>query len=157
MPPMSTAKGHCSQDWHGKQIWTGFCRIILVNSVVCRVQLINEDKTLFAESVIKGDEGQGDYDAHVQRAYDSTRAYSISLMSESGQRANVGVIFPERNDSFDFIQGLDEFKKAYRVEKGLDKNFQKPNETKIAAQLSLKEGEMITLNIVGVPQSNIKT
>ena len=37
MPPMSSAKGHCSQDWHGKQIWTGHCRIMLVNSVVCRV------------------------------------------------------------------------------------------------------------------------
>jgi len=63
----------------------------------------------------------------------------------------VGIIFPERNDSFDFIQGLDEFKRAYRVEKGLDQNFQKPNDAKIAASLSLKEGEMITLNIAGVP------
>jgi hypothetical protein len=45
------------------------------------------------------------------------------LVSDSGQRAVIGIIFPERNDSFDFIQGLDEFKRAFRVEKGLDKNF----------------------------------
>ena len=34
-------------------------------------------------------------------------------------------MFPERNDSFDFIQGLENFKKAYRAEKGLDKTDRK--------------------------------
>jgi hypothetical protein len=29
-------------------------------------------------------------------------------------------MFTERNDSFDFIAGLEEFKKTYRIEKGLD-------------------------------------
>lgn len=42
---------------------------------------MNDDKTIFAESVIQGEDS---YDSHVQRAYDSTRAYSISLVSESG-------------------------------------------------------------------------
>jgi hypothetical protein len=65
----------------------------------------------------------------------------------------VGIIFPDRNDSFDFIQGLDEFKKAFRVEKGLDQNYAKPQDLKIAAALSLKEGEMMTLNINGIPHS----
>jgi hypothetical protein len=31
------------------------------------------------------------------------------------------VQFPERNDSFDFIGGLDQFVKHYRIERGLDK------------------------------------
>lgn len=43
----------------------------------------------------------------------------------------IGVIFPERNDSFDFLSALDEYKKAYRVAKGLDSNFQKPDLDKI--------------------------
>ena len=84
---------------------------------------------MFAESVVRDG---STYETHVQRAYDSTRAYSLLLISESGQRANVGLIFPERNDSFDFIQGLDEFKRAYRVEKGLDRSYAKPNDIKIA-------------------------
>ena len=45
------------------------------------------------------------------------------LTSDSGQKAMVGIMFPERNDSFDFIQALDEFRKAWRIENGLDKEF----------------------------------
>ena len=62
----------------------------------------------------------------------------------------VGVMFPERNDSFDFIHALDEFKKQYRIENGLDKDFKQPDHSKIAEDLSLKEGEKITVNIPGV-------
>ena len=63
-------------------------------------------------------------------------------------------MFPERNDSFDFINALDNFKKAYRVEKGLDSNFQKPDSEKIAADLCLKEGEKITINFANMQNQN---
>ena len=80
------------------------------------------------------------------------------LVSDSGQKATVGVMFPERNDSFDFIQGLDNFKKAYAAEKGLDKKTTGSRESKIdakiAANLSLKDGESMTLNIAGVTKSS---
>jgi hypothetical protein len=81
MPPMASAKGPCSQDWHGKQIWTGNCRIMLFNSTVCKVQLVNEDNSMFAQSVITDG---NDYETHILRAYDSTRAYSLVLISDSG-------------------------------------------------------------------------
>ena len=45
---------------------------------------------------------------------------------------------------------MDEFKKAYRIDKGLDKDFQKPDPAKIQEDLSLKEGEKITVSIPGV-------
>lgn len=63
------------------------------------------------------------YDTHISRATDSTRAFTLLLVSDQGQKAQVGLIFPERDDSFDFIVALDEWKKAYRTEKGLDKDF----------------------------------
>lgn len=85
------------------------------NSIVCRIQLMNADKSLFAESRIT--DGTT-YDTHLQRAYDSTRAFALVLVSETGQKASVGIIFTERNDSFDFINGLDEFKRSFREEKG---------------------------------------
>ena len=66
----------------------------------------------------------------MQRAYDSTRAYSVLLTSDTGQKAMIGMMFPERNDSFDFIQALDEFKKVYRLDKGLDKEY-KPEANRI--------------------------
>lgn len=102
---------------------------------------------MFAQSTIKDG---STYDTHITRAYDSSRAFALVLVSESGQRATVGLMFPERNDSFDFINALDNFKKAYRVEKGLDSNFQQPDAEKIAADLCLKEGEKITINFANM-------
>ena len=90
----------------------------------CKIQLVNEDETFFAVSTITDG---STYDTHVTRAYDSSRAFALVLVSDQGQKATVGVMFPDRNDSFDFIQALDNFKKAYRVEKGLDKDFKKPD------------------------------
>lgn len=53
------------------------------------------------------------------------------------------------------MQALEEFQRSYRVEHGLDKNFKQPDATKIAADLSLKEGEMITLNLKGFTNKNV--
>ena len=115
-----------------------------------KIQLVNEDETLFASSTIT--DGTT-YDTHITRAYDSSRAFALVLVSDTGQRATVGIMFPDRNDSFDFIGALDNFKKAYRVEKGLDSNMQKPNASEIEADLSLKEGEKITINFANMPTS----
>ena len=116
----------------------------------CKIQLVNEDETMFASSTIT--DGTT-YDTHITRAYDSSRAFALVLVSDTGQRATVGIMFPDRNDSFDFIGALDNFKKAYRVEKGLDSNMQKPNASEIEADLSLKEGEKITINFANMPTS----
>ena len=99
-------------------MWTGNCKVMSEIGTKCKVQLVNEDGSLFAQSVFTDGDN---YDSFIQRAYDSTRAFALQLISEQGQKALVGVIFPERNDSFDFISALDEYKKAYRIEKGLDK------------------------------------
>ena len=66
------------------------------------------------------------------------------LISDSGQKANVGVIFHERNDSFDFLNGIEEFKKLLNDAKG------KSKVDKSSADLSLKEGEKMTLKIKGI-------
>ena len=107
VPPIASAKGHKAEDWRGKQIWTGLCRVMMENSNRCKVQLINEDNTIFAQSIFNDE----NYDPYVQRCFDSSRFFAILLTSENGQKAMVGVGFPERNDSFDFISGLDDFKK----------------------------------------------
>lgn len=66
----------------------------------CKIMLVNDDESLFAQSTITDG---STYDTHVTRAYDSSRAFALVLVSDSGQKANVGIMFPERNDSFDFI------------------------------------------------------
>jgi hypothetical protein len=56
------------------------------------------------------------------------------------------VQFPERNDSFDFIGGLDQFVKHYRVDRGIDK--QRVNVSSSSMQsFAIRDGEKMTLNI----------
>ena len=115
IPPIASAKGHKAEDWRGKQIWQGLCRIMMESGTNrCKVQLLNEaDGTIFAQSIII----EEDYDPIIQRCTDSSRFFALLLSSENGQKAMVGVGFPERNDSFDFIAGLEDFKKQLRIVK----------------------------------------
>lgn len=86
------------------------------------------------------------YDPYVQRCFDSSRFFALLLLSDNGQKAMVGVGFPERNDSFDFICALDDFVKQIRSDKGMDK----PKSGAPSKDFSLKEGETISLNIPGL-------
>lgn len=58
----------------------------------------------------------------------------------------VGVGFPERNDSFDFVAALTEYNKQVRIAKGLDKETIKTS----GKDYSLKEGETFSLDIGGL-------
>ena len=64
------------------------------------------------------------------------------------------MMFPERNDSFDFLSGLDSFKKAYRAEKGLDKVDTSAIDNQAAANFAIGDGEKITLNIAGISKNS---
>ena len=55
----------------------------------------------------------------MQPCYDSSRFFALVLVSEAGQKAMIGIGFPDRNDSFDFKVALDDFKKEVRRAKGL--------------------------------------
>ena len=80
-------------------------------SQLCRIQFINADGTKFAESVMKDEH----YERFVQPCSDSSRFFAVLLLNEqTGQKANIGVQFPERNDSFDFKGALDSFRKYNR-------------------------------------------
>lgn len=145
IPPVASASGHKAEDWRGKQIWTGYCRVMMENNDVVKIQLVNEDNTIFAQSVIKNDDN---LDPYVQRCYDSSRFFALLLVSDNGQKALVGIGFPERNDSFDFLAALDDYKKQMKLAKGIvDQSNFKSGPSK---DFSLKEGEKISINIPGL-------
>jgi adaptin ear-binding coat-associated protein 1/2 len=129
-------------------MWTGSCRVMSELGTKCKVQLVNEDGTIFAQSIITDG---NNYETHVQRTYDSTRAFSLVLVSDKGEKATIGLIFPERNDSFDLVHALDEYKKAYRLDKGMDKHVEKKV---VQKDFSLQEGEKMTLTIEGVTRKD---
>lgn len=37
IPPMASSKGHCAEEWRGKQFWTGVCRIMMEGADKCKV------------------------------------------------------------------------------------------------------------------------
>ena len=96
------------------------------------------------------------FDSQVQRCSDSTRFFAIQLVSDNGQRAMVGIGFPDRNDSFDFIAAMEDFKKQSKLAKGERVGEKTADKGK---DFSLKEGEMIVVNIPGLggkkPESKV--
>ena len=73
---------------------------------------------MFVESVFQDE----DYTKFVQRCVDSSRFFAVLLVNEkTGQRANIGIQFPERNDSFDFIGALDNYVKYLKIDLGTSK------------------------------------
>ncbi len=63
----------------------------------------------------------------------------------------MGVGFPERNDSFDFLGALDDFRKQMRLAKGLSNE---PVSKGPSKDFSLKEGEKISINIPGMSNAS---
>ena len=71
------------------------------------------------------------------------------LQNDNGQKAMIGIGFPERNDSFDFIAGLDDFRKQLRIAKG-QVSGSSGSSAASGKDFSLKEGEKISINIPGI-------
>ena len=78
IPPIASSSGHKAEDWRGKQMWTGFCRVMMEGDDKCKIQFINEDNTLFAQSQFT----QENYEQFVQRCIDSSRFFAILLINE---------------------------------------------------------------------------
>jgi hypothetical protein len=66
----------------------------------------------------------------------------------------IGIGFPERNDSFDFIAGLEDFKKQLRVVKGTGPA--PVSKEGAGKDFSLKEGQKISINIPGMKKEPAK-
>ena len=45
IPPIASSTGHRAEDWRGKQMWTGDCRVLMEGSTKCKIQLVNADGT----------------------------------------------------------------------------------------------------------------
>ena len=78
IPPLTTAKGHVAEDWRGKQMWTGHTRVVMEGSEKCKIQLVNDDGSVFAQSIIKDDK----WENLVQRTVDSSRFFALLLINE---------------------------------------------------------------------------
>ena len=55
IPPVSSHMGHKAEDWRGKQMWTGHTKVTMEGSSVCKIQMLNDDGTVFAQTTLKND------------------------------------------------------------------------------------------------------
>lgn len=95
---------------------------------------------LFAQCLIP----KGDYESYVEKVIDSSRYFVLKITN--GQRhAFIGLGFEDRNDAFDFNVTLNDFKSTW-----VDKDVSTPPDLEPTKDLSLKEGQKITVNLKGM-------
>lgn len=154
LPPRASAAGHKAQDWP-KENWlfTGRLRIVAVGE---QATLIIEDPNtgeLFAKCPYDNDHPA----TCVEPVTDSSRYFVIRVSSDDGRHAYLGMGFRERPEAFDFNVALqDHIKQVFAAKAGvsaaasLGDDAQGPGApAQPTRDLSLKDGERITVNIGG--------
>ncbi|KAI1395116.1 DUF1681-domain-containing protein [Hypoxylon fuscum] len=164
IPPMVPGKGHVAASWtaddNKRQIFTARLRVIETAIPVAgstdgeekvKTDIVLEDSSngqLFAAAPYTAQ-------AVVETVSDSSRFFALRVQDEAGRKASLGVGFEERSDAFDFGVSLQEAQKTLSWgNQGGGPSGKKPAalERKDSAEkrdLSLKEGETITINLPG--------
>mmetsp|Transcript_21551 Transcript_21551/g.50219 ORF Transcript_21551/g.50219 Transcript_21551/m.50219 type:complete len:343 (+) Transcript_21551:75-1103(+) len=142
IPPASSSAGHKADDWK-KCIWRGRCRIAGKGQDVMIKMIDASSGQLFAQCSIPN----GEHEKYVERVTDSSRYFVLKITN--GQRhAFIGLGFEDRNDAFDFNCTLRDFKSTW-VDR--DKQVDELPVPQVPSKdLSLKEGQKITINLKGM-------
>mmetsp|Transcript_76353 Transcript_76353/g.223906 ORF Transcript_76353/g.223906 Transcript_76353/m.223906 type:complete len:370 (-) Transcript_76353:442-1551(-) len=141
IPPASSSAGHKADDWK-KCIWRGRCRIAGKGHDLMIKMIDASSGQLFAQCTIPN----GQYENYVERAIDSSRYFVLKITN--GQRhAFIGLGFEERNDAFDFNCTLSDFKSTW-IDR--EKEVELPESQEPSKDLSLKEGQKITISLKGM-------
>ena len=146
IPPATTSRGYCSNDWKQYFIWKGkVC--IYQHGLRCELEMIEPDGKIYGSGFISIE----NLDKYIERCYDSMRFFALTLENANNQKALFWMGFDSRDVAFDFIESFQKIKKNVLMEI-------QPNNFKIEVQkndYSLKEGEKIKLQIPGFnDQSN---
>jgi len=140
VPPATASTGHRAEDWK-ESIWVGRCRVVGRGTTLTIRLLDSTTDELFAQCIIPN----GDHEKCVERVLDSSR-YFVLKVTNKQRHAFIGFGFSERNDAFDFMCCLSDFKARF-VEA---KDKAEPELVGPSRDLALKEGQTITLNLKGI-------
>ncbi|KAI1265558.1 hypothetical protein F5Y18DRAFT_384799 [Xylariaceae sp. FL1019] len=158
IPPMTPGKGYLAASWtadgNKRQIFTARLRVL----ETAIPQQSDEDKV--AAAVVLEDSKNGQLfaaapytaTAVVEPVSDSSRFFALRVQDEAGRKATLGIGFEERSDAFDFSVALQEAQKTLGWAQGGQPGKKSTTETKDSTEnrdLSLKEGETITVNLPG--------
>jgi hypothetical protein len=168
IPPITSTKGFNAASWTqnpADQIFSARMRLIETaipsptpdgNEQVSAAILLEDGKSgeLFAAAPYN-------HPSVVEQASDSSRFFALRVVGEGGRKATLGLGFEQRPDAFDFgvalqdvrrVLGLDAASQAgprHPARGGAGSISSIPQVEEPKLDLSLKEGEMITLNLGG--------
>ncbi|KAI2619983.1 DUF1681-domain-containing protein [Hypoxylon sp. NC1633] len=163
IPPMMPGKGHVAATWTAdapdgsrRQIFTARLRVI--ETAVPVPGSADGDEKVKADIVLE-DSATGQLfaaapytaGAVVESVSDSSRFFALRVQDEAGRKASLGIGFEERSEAFDFGVSLQEAQKTLDWGGGHSKKLVAVERKDSAEKrdLSLKEGETITINLPG--------
>jgi len=160
VPPLASTKGYSASSWTAdpaRHIFTARCRII-------ETSYEQDDREVLKADVVLEDPKTGELfaaapytdESAVEPVVDSSRFFALSVRDPSGRKAVLGIGFEDRSEAFDFGVALQELKKSVLgstaasslggANAAAAEKKKKPTEMR---DLSLKEGETITINFGG--------
>ncbi|KAK4454368.1 hypothetical protein QBC34DRAFT_393229 [Podospora aff. communis PSN243] len=157
IPPLSSPRGHLAASWTvepQRHIFTSRLRVLETSSPssipdapdTVKIDILLTDPTtgaLFAAAPYTTR-------AVVEPAADSSRFFALRVQDPSGRKATLGIGFEERSEAFDFGVALQEAERALHGTGGTGEVKGKKKEGEGEKRdYSLKEGEMITVNLSG--------
>lgn len=155
IPPLASTKGYTAATWTEdpkRHIIT--CRLRVIETALPQPGADDKVKT----DVVLEDTSSGQLfaaapyttPAVVEPALDSSRFFALRVQDPSGRKATLGIGFEERSEAFDFGVALQDARKGLGLDGGPSAlSPQKQESAEEKRDLSLKEGETITVNLGG--------
>lgn len=158
-PPMTSTKGYMAATWtEDPKRHIASCRVRIIETSI--PQTDGQDDKVKSDIVLE-DSSSGQLfaaapyttPAIVEPTLDSSRFFALRVQDPSGRKATLGIGFEERSEAFDFGVALQDAQKALGLDGGAGARAAaaqaKKRETEEKRDLSLKEGQTITVNLGG--------
>jgi len=163
IPPITSTRGFNAAGWTAdpkSQIFTARLRIIETAVPKKNDTSAGEDVSVI---ILLEDPSSGAlfaaapyiHPTTVEQANDSARFFALRVVGDGGRKATLGIGFEERPEAFDFGVVLQDVRRSLHMDipgaiSGAKTGGKKvPEKEEPKRDLSLKEGEMITINIGG--------
>mmetsp|Transcript_16298 Transcript_16298/g.42237 ORF Transcript_16298/g.42237 Transcript_16298/m.42237 type:complete len:264 (+) Transcript_16298:62-853(+) len=148
IPPLKNESGHRANDWDvNKWLWSGRLRIRAADTKLTIYLEDSESGALFAMCPVN-EPGVGP--TSVEPVTDSSRYFVLRLEDGNGRHQYIGLGFRERPDAYDFNATIVDHWRGVRREREAEevhKQIEEHPELQPALDLSLKEGETLTINL----------
>lgn len=140
VPPATSASGYKAADW-ANCIWKGRLQVCAKGDILIIKLLESNSGAIFAACPVSPNTP---VDKVIERTVDSSRYFVLTMSDKTGRKAHLGMGFDDRNDAFDFNATIQDFRRQTEAPQEV---INPVISIKPAVDLSLKEGQKISLNL----------